>query len=257
MASPQVPKYQAIYANLREQILGGELEPGERLPPQQELADTFGVTLMTLRQAVAALESDGLVWAARGKGTFVVDRPVDISVGNLSSFAQQMSSAGISMETEQLGIVSVSAVESAQASVALDVDATGGSTAGLLLLTRRRTVRGVPISLQRSYLTQGLIPAESAADFTEASLYETIEASTGWLVAEARESITAVSLSAEDAELLDAEHGQPAILSIRTSVNQFARPFLYDEALLVGGRCTITADRTSDRLSLTYGVEPS
>ncbi len=99
-----VPKYQAIYSVLRQQILDGDYAAGSKLPPQQELADSFGVTLMTLRQAIAALESDGLVWAARGKGTFVSDRPVDISLGNLSSFAEQMRAAGVPLETEVLTI---------------------------------------------------------------------------------------------------------------------------------------------------------
>ena len=59
MSGPQVPKYQAIYSVLRERILGGEYAPGSKLPPQQGLAGEFGVTLMTLRQAVSALEADG------------------------------------------------------------------------------------------------------------------------------------------------------------------------------------------------------
>ena len=90
MAGPRIPKYQAIHERLRTEILAGDLAPGSRLPPQSEMAERFGVTLMTLRQAVAALEADGLVRAERGRGTFVAERPVDIRLGNLSSFAEQM-----------------------------------------------------------------------------------------------------------------------------------------------------------------------
>jgi len=244
MASPQVPKYQAIHAVLRQRILDGEYAAGSKLPPQQELADEFGVTIMTLRQALANLDAEGLVWAARGKGTFVADRPVDISVGNLSSFAEQMRSAGVAMATDLLRVDVVAGADAPNAAAALE-----SANDDLICITRRRRADGASISVQRSYLVRSVGVAQPGE-----SLYETIEAATGWLVAEARESITAVQLDAADAALLDCAAGHPAILSLRTSINQFGRPFLYDEALLVGGRCWIAADRTSDRLSLEYGL---
>ena len=213
MPAPQLPKYQAIHAELRRQILSGELVAGSQLPPQPELAVTFGVTLMTLRQAVSALEAEGLVWAARGKGTFVADKPVDIKIGNLSSFAQQMQAAGIEIETEVLEVSDVPRGSHPLASRAL------GSEGELLCLTRRRSSLGVAFSLQRSYLESGLGGLESAADFRRESLYEAIEAATGWTIAEAQESITAVALDAGDAAVLSADKGHPALLSVRTSIN--------------------------------------
>ena len=231
-----MPKYQAIYAVLREQILGGELEPGSQLPPQQEMAASFGVTLMTLRQAVAALESDGLVWAARGRGTFVVDRPVDITVSNLSSFAQQMRAAGLELRTEVLLVDEATGDPAARAATALETD-------------------GTPFALQRSYLDRSAGVVEPGGVIAGESLYDAIESATGWTIGEARESITAVALEKDDASLLDAPAGAPALRSVRTSINQFGRPFLYDEVVLVGERASIAANRTSDRLSLDYGVD--
>ena len=87
------------------------------------------------------------------------------------------------------------------------------------------------------------------------SLYDAIEAATGWTISQANESITAVGLDAVDADLLHAVSGAPALRSVRTSINQFGRPFLYDEVVLVGERASIAANRTSDRLSLDYGVD--
>ena len=250
MVASKVPKYQAIHGVLRRRILGGELAPGERLPPQQELADSFGVTLMTLRQAVAALEADGLVRAERGRGTFVAERPVDIAVGNLSSFSEEMTSAGVDLLTEVLSVLGGAADDWPAAAAALDLDR------DLVCVTRLRSVSGAPLALQRSYLDPAIVGADDAAILGRASLYETIEERTGRVVAEARESITAVALGPDDAVVLAAEPGDPALLSIRTSIDQFGRPFLYDEAWLVGGRCTIAAHRSSTRLALHYGHTP-
>lgn len=249
MVQPRTPKYQTIHTALRQQILSGELAAGSQLPPQQEMAEQFGVTLMTLRQAIAALEAEGLVWAARGKGTFVADTPVDIPLDNLSSFANQMRSAGVEMTTEILGVETVGPGDHPRAAAALAIDV------GLICITRRRATGGLPFGLQRSYLGGTVAAIHEPDDLGEASLYDTIETATGWTVAQADESITAVSLDTTEARVLEAEVGRAAILSIRTSINQFGKPFLYDEALLVGGRCTITADRRADRLSLLYGVD--
>lgn len=245
VSAPQVPKYQAIYSLLRDRILGGEYAPGVKLPPQQELAGEFGVTLMTLRQAVSALETDGLVWAARGKGTFVADRPVDISLGNLSSFAQQMRAAGVEVTTEVLAVDRIAAGAHPAANTALSIDG------DLWQVTRRRSAGGEPFGLQRSYLSSELeLPDGTFGD----SLYGAVEAVTGWKISEAVESVTAVALGSDDAATLAAPVGHPALLSIRTSLSQFELPYLYDEALLVGGRCTIAANRSASRLSLDYSV---
>lgn len=248
MGSVQVPKYQAIYSTLRQRILDGDLAAGSQLPSQHDLASEFGVTLMTLRQAMTALENDGLVWAARGKGTFVAERPVDISIGNLRSFAGEMRDAGMDMVTDVLEICVGGDAANDQASAALD------TTHELVCITRRRRVDGVPISLQRSYMVRSVGVLDPSAGFDADSLYDAIEAATGWVTEEAAETISAIALTNGEAKDLDSEAGQPALLSIRTSFNQFGQPFLYDEALLVGGRCSIAANRSSERLSLNYDV---
>ncbi len=242
MPSTSVPKYQAIHSVLRQQILDGDLVAGSQLPPQQQLADRFGVTLMTLRQAIAQLESEDLVRAERGRGTFVSDRPVDLSIGNLSSFSSQMRAAGIKLTTRVLDDRMV--VHDA-AALAL------GEPGSVRCLTRLRLIRKIPIALQRSYLAESVPLAKGS--LKGASLYDAIESAMGWTVSRALETISAVGLDDADAAVLDATSGAPALLSVRTSLNQFDQPFLYDEALLVGGRSAIAADRTADRLSISYG----
>lgn len=109
--------------------------------------------------------------------------------------------------------------------------------------------------LQRSYLTTDLGAQLDFDELIDHSLYRSIEAATGWTVSVARETIQAIRPSKADAKLLDTLPTEPSLLSVRTSLNQFDVAFLYDEAILVGDRCTIAADRTSDRLSISYGIE--
>jgi DNA-binding FadR family transcriptional regulator len=66
--------YEAIAHELLVLILGGHLAVGDRLPSERQLAARFGVSRPTIREALSALESRGLVETRMGSGTFVADR---------------------------------------------------------------------------------------------------------------------------------------------------------------------------------------
>jgi GntR family transcriptional repressor for pyruvate dehydrogenase complex len=53
---------------IKESILTGEIEPGQRLPPERELARQFGVSVVTAREALRALEVVGYIQRKKGKG---------------------------------------------------------------------------------------------------------------------------------------------------------------------------------------------
>ncbi|MHA6805350.1 GntR family transcriptional regulator [Salinifilum ghardaiensis] len=67
--------YKEVAADLRAALESGQYPPGSTLPKQRELAETYGVNLGTIRKAVAALESEGLVTPVRRRGTVVRSRP--------------------------------------------------------------------------------------------------------------------------------------------------------------------------------------
>ncbi|MFC8069029.1 GntR family transcriptional regulator [Streptomyces sp. NPDC057293] len=71
------PKYQRIADALREAIEAGEYGPGDRLPGENDLMDTYGVARMTARQALSVLRDEGLAEARKGAGVFVREfRPI-------------------------------------------------------------------------------------------------------------------------------------------------------------------------------------
>lgn len=63
--------YEQIIAQIEERILRGELQPGDKLPAERELADQFGVSRTAIREAMKALTQRGLVEIYPGRGTFV------------------------------------------------------------------------------------------------------------------------------------------------------------------------------------------
>jgi GntR family transcriptional repressor for pyruvate dehydrogenase complex len=70
-----------IAEQIRSSILSGEFAPGDKLPPERELAELFGVSRPSVREALNLLASSGLVESYQGGGT-VVKSLVELSAGN-------------------------------------------------------------------------------------------------------------------------------------------------------------------------------
>ena len=90
MYNKKIPFYFHIESLIRQKILTGQLQSGEKLPPEKDLAAQFGVSQITIRTALANLESENLISRMRGKGTFVTKNvPLSkqvIVTGDVQSF---------------------------------------------------------------------------------------------------------------------------------------------------------------------------
>src|SRR5690242_16245172 len=87
--------YVQIEEELTERIHAGILHPGERIPPERELAEQMQVSRMTVRQALGRLADRGLLVREQGRGTFVAVPKLMQSLSRLSGFYEQMLSQGI------------------------------------------------------------------------------------------------------------------------------------------------------------------
>lgn len=66
-------KYEQVYASLRHQIAERELLPGQRLPPERQLVEEYGVSRSTITRALNDLASDGFIQRRIGSGSYVID----------------------------------------------------------------------------------------------------------------------------------------------------------------------------------------
>lgn len=67
------PIYLQIAEDLKRRIVIGELKPGDKLPSNAELAMSYQVNPNTVQRIYRQLESDGISYAKRGIGTFIVE----------------------------------------------------------------------------------------------------------------------------------------------------------------------------------------
>jgi GntR family transcriptional regulator len=240
----RVPRYHRIAESLRERIRGGEWTAGAPLPNQRRLARDFGVTLMTLRQALELLERDNLITRRHGLGTFVAAPSIDYEINKLLRLAGDLSAQGESVSTRVLA--ARPAVADRRVSAALGVTPRGR----VVMVERLRLVDDHPMSLQRSFLPARIGEEVLTSDLAQTPLSQVLEFKLGIVVVRAREAVSAVRLGPREAGQLGCPSGAPAFESERVSFDAAGQPVVFDRVFIPGDRFRITRD-------LHYDSQPS
>jgi GntR family transcriptional regulator len=241
-ADDRQPKYLRIHSSLRERITSGQWPPGSPLPSQRELADEFGVSIMTLRQALQLLTDEGLIQTRHGSGTFATAHYA-YDLGHLRSFADDLIAQGAEITTRLLAAEAVTPPA--------DIAARLGAPGDVLRLRRLRLSGDRPLIVQTSYLPATLTHVVELADLGRLGLY-TLLAEHGLIMARADESIRPTTLGPHDARDLARPQGSPALLSHRTSFTAAGVPLIDDHAVLPADSVVITVNRSAERLEVQY-----
>ncbi len=154
-----VPVYQRIQNAIKKRIETGQLDPGDLVASERELARLHGVSLMTARHALVSLEREGLVERRRGAGTFVAAPKIHFN--KLMSYTEQMSSRGLAVTSKVLVAKILDREPEVEARLALP------ATSRLVKLERLRLAADEPFALEACYLSaeefSGLVTAPLAS----------------------------------------------------------------------------------------------
>ena len=141
-----VPLYTQVKENLRERILDGSYPAHAKLPAESELSAIFGVSRITVRQALNDLQKEGVIFKIPGKGTFVSKPKAFQQLTQLEGFGEAMSRMGYEIYNQ---VISHKAIP-APAQVAQQLKVAPGT-----LITEIKRVRHLnrePVSLELTYL---------------------------------------------------------------------------------------------------------
>lgn len=143
-------KYMRVRDYLRS-LVTHELEVGDVIPSERLLCERFGVSRMTVRQAVDALVVEGLLEREQGRGTFVAPSKVDLEV-RLVSYGEEMRRRG--MEPSSLILAAEEVAAAPDVADALDL-APGEQ---VFYLHRVRLADGEPMAIEQSWVPLHLVP---------------------------------------------------------------------------------------------------
>lgn len=205
-ASP-IPLYAQLAAALRRPIVEEIWERGAQLPSEPAIARHYGLSRNTVRQALLALETEGFVTRAQGRGTHVAlpsAAPWSMDARpNLSAAAE---SRGLTLVTEPTRVELTETPEWAAQHLAIrpgDVS---------LVVERRRRVAGDIVNFSINHLPARLAPLVMASALGTTSLYDLLRREAGLQTHGATRSIQAAVLDRDQARALDVAEGEPVVV---------------------------------------------
>ena len=222
-------RYRDIEQFLRRRI--DAAEPGDVLPTEAELCARFGVSRMTVRQALQELSNAGLVERRRGKGTFVAARPMHRRAGVFLSFTEEMAWRGMAASSRLVaaGLSTPRPEEVAALDIAADDE--------VVRVERVRLADGVPIAYEDAAVV-GEHRAVLDADLESGSLHQALER-LGVVATSATGTVTARLARRGEAALLDVPARSALLVELRLLFDQRGRPFERTETRYVADRYVI------------------
>ena len=219
-----VPLHHQIKIAVLEGVEQGWLPPGVQLPRERELAESLGVSLAPVRQAMADLTKEGYVERTRGKGTFIRDRKLVEKIQILGSFHESVRRQGLNSTVKVLSSEFAEPPPAVAAALALR-----GQEAWCL--RRLASTGGDPLALLTAWLPPRYARGVSDQDLGTGSLYEALAQVHGVEMTSADNVVEVDRAGLEQAELLGLVPGSPVLRVIGITRNQRDRPVEYSDVL--------------------------
>ena len=229
--------YIRIHDEIKHQIETGVFEVGQRLPSERVMAEQFGVSRMTLRQAVTSLVEEGILTRYVGSGTFVASDRVREKMRGTTSFTEIIQNLGKTPSSKVLSYQKMKANEVECDKLQLK------KGAQIIRMERIRYADELPICYEVASIPYRLIEDFAKNDIAN-HFYDTL-ANAGKKIGRSEQIISAKIVNKEIANFLSIKQSS-AILAL-TQISYFANsdetPFEYVLSQYVGERFEFYLER--------------
>lgn len=229
-----IPYYRQIADQLRELIHTKRLSPGEPIWSEGKLAQQFGVSKMTVRQALQNLRQEGLLVVEKGKRPRIGAGRAKKNFQELKGFTEEMARRGMRASSKLLAIEKAEPGARVQEALRLNLGEK------IYRIRRLRLADGELMGLETSHLPVALFPELDKQDLQNQSLYFLLENVYGVRLERSVEELEAISAHGEEAKLLDIARGSPLFSIRRTVYSAGDDPVEYGLSLFRGDRYTAT-----------------
>jgi GntR family transcriptional regulator len=217
------PLYHQLKQVLQNAIEEGLYKPGERLPSEPELIREYGVSRITVRQALDGLEADGRVVRRHGKGTYVTEPRIEQPLIRLTDFVEDMQQAGQYPSSQVL----IFEHEPARPSVAGALNVASGTE--VVHVERLRLAGGRRIAIDSTWLPLRFGVLLSGLDLTQETIYHILETRYAIPILTGTFSISATLATPQQAEHLEIDASSALLLIHRISYTTGNEPVYVQE----------------------------
>jgi DNA-binding GntR family transcriptional regulator len=227
-----MPIYHQISGALRARIIEGALKVGDKLPSEKQLSDEYEVSRITLRQALAILEREGVIRKQKGMGAFVAmnPRPIIQDLSLPSVLGRKLAREGIILEPEVLTLRRESPSPGISDKLRISHENY------LVFVERLFLLEGHPIALNRSWLSEALVPDMVERGLVRGHLSVTLTERYGLNPVRIDNTIESAHCTPADMKLLRMDYQSPAIIVTATSFDPSGNPIEFSRTIWLGDR---------------------
>lgn len=232
-----IPLYVQIREDLRREVAERILAPGDKLPSEDELAERYGVSRMTVRQGLMDLIDEGLLYRRHGLGTFVAQPQVERDHTGLTNFFESSRQKDIKASMQVL----IADILPARLKVAKALNLKEGE-----LAIRIKTLRfsdDIPVTVHDAYVPYRLFSQLLQEDLESRHLWDYME-KYGYKVKKAVQRLEAREADEELADLLHVEVSTPILYKERTVYSDDGTPVEFTYCYNRGDRYSLTVTLT-------------
>ncbi|WP_420174746.1 GntR family transcriptional regulator [Luteococcus sp. OSA5] len=243
------PLHVTLAEDFRRRIADGVWPAGESAPSEAELVRETGASRGTVRQALNALRTEGLLVGGQGRSPRVRKAPPAQSFSHFISFTQWAESMGrvAGQRLEEM------ARRACPAELAEELELPPGEQ--VVQLLRQRTLDGVPTMVERTTFVLDVGLHLFTFDTNSGSIFAHL-ASQGVDLARGRHTIDAVGADQTDAALLGVPVGEPLLRVRRLTRTRDDRPIEYSDDRYLPSRATFSIENTAENRSAMLHLNP-
>lgn len=224
------PIYLQIAEAVGSLLATGALPPGYVLPPERVLCEQFGISRMTLRQAMSLLDRKGLIASHRGMGTVVTHSRVWRQPQEMRSFSEEIRARGGRPESRLISLERAIPEPSVRDFFELR------EQQKVYEIERVRLSDGEPLALELARIPERLCPGFERFDLTKNSLYQILEQSYGFRPEACTEEISAEIPNLQQRKLLSLPTRTAVLVVNRKTYMNDGRPLEFTRSVYRGDR---------------------
>ncbi len=214
-----IPVYHQLKEIIHKRIQSGEYVEGGIIPSERDFAKDFGISRMTVRQALNQMVAEGSLVREKGRGTFVAKHKIQQK--NISSFSETVRAKGMVPSTRVLHFKKENAGDEISSILNVSKDEQ------VYVVKRLRLANEIPVGLEQVYIPVSLCP-DLESHQLEASLYQLIDEKYGISIHYMDNIIEASVTTSDERKLLNISTSTPVLRITGVSFTSDGRKFSYE-----------------------------
>lgn len=214
------PLYRQIADAIRERITRGELKAGDALPTEAALQTEYGVSRVTVRQALKQLTEQKVIESIQGSGSYVKEERVNYDIYQLTSFYEKIADRHVQTHSEVRVFEVITADDSLREKLQLQ---TGEK---VWHIKRVRFLKQKPMALEETWMPLSLFP-DLTWSVMEGSKYHFIEETKKLVIDRSEQEVLPILPDAETIDALELAPGKPILEKISRGFLSDGRIFEY------------------------------